>query len=272
VSIPVVYVRRTDEGWNSAQKETWMTTTGYAKVNGLEMYYEVHGTGRPLVLLHGGLLTIDLSFGAILPALAATRQVIAVELQGHGHTAVTEREMSLENLADDIVALLDHLGIDKADLFGFSLGGLTSLQLAMRHPSRVGQMIVASAHYRPDGYYPEIGEGDPTSTRMPTQADFQEMREAYLRVAPHPEEFELFMGKTSGMVGAFEGWKADELRAITAPTLLVLGDHDFVRVEHAAEMHDLIPGSQLAVLPSTTHMGVMTRTDLLLPMVEVFLN
>jgi pimeloyl-ACP methyl ester carboxylesterase len=249
-----------------------MTTTGYAKVNGLEMYHEVHGTGRPLVLLHGGLLTIDLSFGAVLPALAATRQVIAVELQGHGHTAVTEREMSLKNLADDIVALLDHLGIDKADLFGFSLGGLTSLQLAMRHPGRVGQMIVASAHYRPDGYYPEIGEGDPTSTRMPTQADFQKMREAYLRVAPHPEEFELFMGKTSGMVGAFEGWQADELRAITAPTLLVLGDHDFVRVEHAAEMHDLIPDSQLAVLPSTTHMGVMTRTDLLLPMIEAFLN
>jgi pimeloyl-ACP methyl ester carboxylesterase len=249
-----------------------MTTTGYASVNGLEMYYEIHGTGRPLVLLHGGVLTIDLSFAAVLPALAETRQVIAVELQGHGHTADIDREMSLENLADDVAGLLDHLGIESADLLGFSLGGLTSLQLAMRHAARVGRMIVASAHFRPDGYYPEIAEGDPTSTRMPTQADFRAMQEAYARVAPHPEHFEAIMGKTSGMVGSFGGWKDDDLRAITAPTLLVIGDHDFVRVEHAAEMRDLIPGSQLAVLPATTHMGVMTRTDLLLPMAAAFLK
>ncbi|MDT7728399.1 MAG: hypothetical protein QOI21_4975 [Actinomycetota bacterium] len=247
-------------------------TTGYASVNGLELYYEVHGSGRPLVLLHGGLLTIDLTFAAVLPALAETRQVIAVELQGHGHTADAEREMSLENLADDVAGLLDHLGIASADVFGFSLGGLTSLQLAMRHPGRVGRMIVASAHFRPDGYYPEIAAGDPTSTRMPTQADFQAMQDAYARVAPHPEHFDAIMGKTSGMVHALEGWKDDELRAITAPALLVIGDHDFVRVEHAAEMHDLIPGSQLAVLPGTTHMGVMTRSDLLLPMAEAFLR
>jgi pimeloyl-ACP methyl ester carboxylesterase len=125
----MVYVRRTDEGWNSVTEGDRMTTTGYAKVNSLEMYYEVHGTGRPLVLLHGGLLTIR-------PVLrgGTSRQVIAVELQGHGHTAVTEREMSLENLADDIVALLDHLGIDNADLFGFSLGGLTSLQAGVPPP------------------------------------------------------------------------------------------------------------------------------------------
>lgn len=249
-----------------------MTTTGYASVNGLELYYEVHGTGRPLVLLHGGVLTIDLSFAAVLPELAKTRQVIAVELQGHGHTADTEREISLENFADDVAGLLDHLGIERADLFGFSLGALVTLQFAMRHPGRVGRVVLASAHFRPDGYYPEIFQGDPTSKRLPTQADFESMQEAYARVAPHPEHFEAVMGKTSGMVASLKGWADDELRAITAPALIVIGDTDFVRVEHAVEMRDLIAGSRLAVLPDTTHMGVTARADLLLPMVETFLG
>lgn len=250
------------------------TTLGaYAPVNGLQMYYEVHGSGRPVVLLHGGLLTIDFSFGALLPSLAATRQAIAVELQGHGHTADTDRELALEHLADDIVALLDHLGIGQADLFGFSLGGMVALQVAMLHPERVDRLVLASTHYRADGYHPEIRDPEayPESTRMPTEADFRLMQETYARVAPEPDHFEEFAAKASAMVDAYEGVADDDLRAIGIPTLLLVGDTDFVLVEHAAQMHDLIPRAQLAVLPGTTHMGLLQRTDLVVPMVESFL-
>ncbi|MEU9098354.1 alpha/beta hydrolase [Streptomyces sp. NPDC048361] len=244
----------------------------YAHVNGLTMYYETHGTGRPLVLLHGGALTIDLCFGALLPALATTHQVIAVELQGHGHTADTDREMSVPRLAADIVALLDVLGIDRADLFGFSLGGMTALETALHHPERVGRVIVASSPYRQDGYLDEIR--DPAqhagSRRLPTQADFQEMADAYAAVAPHPEHFHEFMAKCSAAAG-YEGWSEDDLRGLAAPALLILGDTDFVRIEHAAQLHRLLPDARLAILPDCRHMDVMRRAELVLPMVESFL-
>jgi pimeloyl-ACP methyl ester carboxylesterase len=249
----------------------------YAPVNGLQMYYEVHGSrgsaARPLVLLHGGLLTID-SFGPLIPALAKDREVIGVELQGHGHTADIDREYSLANLSADVVGLLDHLGVERADLFGFSLGGLTGLQTAVASPDRVGRLVAASAHFRPDGYYDEIFDQSAwaTSKRMPTQDDFEQMRRDYLRVSPHPEQFEAFQAKVGGAVAAFQGWSDEALRAIAAPTLVIIGDTDFVRVEHAAAMRDLIPDAQLAVLPATTHVGVLQRVDLLLPMIERFLS
>src|SRR5580704_12887489 len=148
----------------------------YAPVNGLQLYYEIRGSGRPLVLLHGGLLTIDLNFGPLLGPLAASRQVIAVELQGHGHTADTGRPMTIEALAGDVVALLDHLEIAEADLFGFSLGGLVACAVALSAPARVGRLIIASA----DPHRPPGRESVPLDEeRMPTAADFQSMRDAY---------------------------------------------------------------------------------------------
>ncbi|HEV7887659.1 MAG TPA: alpha/beta fold hydrolase, partial [Acidimicrobiales bacterium] len=227
---------------------------------------------RPLVLLHGGLLTIDLTFGSMIPSLAKDYQVIAVELQGHGHTADIDREFSLDALADDVVKLLDHLGIEQADFFGFSLGGMVALALVLARPDRVGRLVLASTHYRNDGYHPEIFDPAQTSPRLPTQADFQAMQDAYNQVAPDPAHFEAFMNKASNMVGSFPGWDAERLRAITAPTLLIVGDTDFVRLDHAVEMFDLIANAHLAVLPSTTHMGVMGRPDVVLPMVEPFLR
>lgn len=247
---------------------------GYAPVNGLRMYYEVHGEGRPLVLLHGGLLTIDLSFGQVWPALAADRQVIAAELQGHGRTADIDREMNLRYLAGDVAGLLDHLGVDRADVLGFSLGGGVALQLALDHPDRVGRLILASIGYTADGFHEEIS--DParhaTSTRMPTAEDFAQMREAYARLAPDPGHFDAFAAKTSQAAGNLKGWTAEELGGLAAPTLLVFGDHDFIRLEHAVQMHGLIPGAQLAVLPGSTHMGVMRRADLIVPLVCGFLS
>jgi pimeloyl-ACP methyl ester carboxylesterase len=251
--------------------------SGYAPVNGLRMYYEVHGEdgdARPLVLLHGGLLTIDLSFGAVLPELAAGRQVIAAELQGHGRTADIERDIDLGFMASDVAGLLDHLGVGQADVLGFSLGAGVALQLTVDYPGRVGRLIAASAGYASDGFHPEISNPalHATSTRMPTAEDFGQMREAYERVAPDPGHFEAFAAKASQAANNLKGWTAAELGGITAPTLLVFGDHDFIRLEHAVQMHELIPGSQLAVLPGTTHMGVLRRADLIVPLVAGFLD
>jgi pimeloyl-ACP methyl ester carboxylesterase len=249
-------------------------TSGYAEVGGLSMYYEVHGASRPVVLIHGGLLTIGLSFGRLLPGLAASRQAIGVELQGHGHTADTDRPLSLAGLAGDIVGLLDVLDIERADLFGFSLGGLVATQLAVTRPERVDRVVLAATHFRPDGHHDDVR--DPalfaTSTRMPTEEDFTAMKEAYSRVAPDPARFAAFAEKASTAVGAFAGWSPEELGSITAPTLIMVGDNDFVRLEHTAEMRQLIPGSQLAVLPGTTHMQLIQRAELVVPIVERFLN
>lgn len=249
------------------------STAGYANVNGLRMYYELHGNGDPLVILHGGLLTID-AFAAVLPGLAANRQVIAVELQGHGHTADTERELSLAHLAGDIVALLDELRIERADLFGFSLGGTTALQVAMRHPERVRRLVAASVHFRIDGYHPEIRDpqAGESSGRGPTAEEFEEWQKSYSRVAPDPDHFLTLAAKVSATPEQVDTWTETELRSITTPTLLVVGDHDFIRLDHAAAMRELIPGAQLAVIPGAVHTRLLQRADLLLPLIESFLT
>jgi pimeloyl-ACP methyl ester carboxylesterase len=251
-------------------------SSAYAKVNGLDMYYESYGsgedTGRPLVLLHGGVHTVGLSFAAVLPTLAARGRVVAPELQGHGHTADTDRDMTVPNLASDVIALLDELGIEQADFIGFSLGGLTALEVAVRHPERVGRLVLAATQYRQDGYHDDVRTPDFTSPRLPSQADFQEMADAYAASAPHPEHFQDFLAKVTGAAHTPLPWTADDLRGLDTSTLLVIGDTDFVRVEHAAEMQRLIPGAQLAVLPSTTHVALMQRTSLLLPLLTEFLG
>src|ERR1700719_4441198 len=219
----------------------------YVPVNGLQLYFEICGSGTPLVLLHGGLLTIDLTFGPLLEPLAASRQVIAVELQGHGHTADTGRPMTIEALAGDVVALLDHLGIDQADLFGFSLGGLVAYAVAVGAPARVGKLIVAAAdaHRPPGRKSAPLGED-----RLPTPADFQAWRDAYEAVAPDPAHFEEFAAKTSVMVHEFPGWTG-ELRSLQPPTLLIFGDRDFSPLPDVVEVFELLPNAQLAVLPGT---------------------
>jgi pimeloyl-ACP methyl ester carboxylesterase len=236
------------------------------------MYYELHGGGRPLVLLHGGLLTIEASFGALLPGLAAAHRVVAVELQGHGRTADVDRAPTIPNLAGDVVALLDHLGVERADLFGFSLGGLVALEAAVRHPSRAGRLVLAASQLRPDGLHDEIRNPDahPGSTRMPTSADFEAMRADYLRVAPDPDRFDTLAAKLSVEVLAFRGWPDEVLRGVANPTLLMIGDHDFIRIEHAAEMLSVLPDAQLAVLPGTTHMSLVRNAEIVIPIVSRF--
>ncbi len=240
----------------------------YAPVNGPQLYYERHGTGRPLVLLHGGLMTIELNFGPLLEPLAACRQVIAVELQGHGHTADTDRPMTIEALAGDVVALLDHLGIAEVDLFGFSLGGLVAFAVALGEPTRVGKLIVASA----DPHRPPGRESAPLADdRMPTPADFQAMRDAYDAVAPDPAHFDVFAARVPAMVHEFPGW-TDDLRSLQLPTMLIFGDRDFSPLVDVVEMFDLLPNAQLAVLPGTTHGGVTRRPSEVLALITPFLD
>src|SRR5918992_3043234 len=201
---------------------TTSTTTGrYAPVNGLQLYYEEHGSGdHPLVLLHGGLHTIDLSFRPLIPLLAPSHRLIAVDMQGHGRTADIDREPTYDNLADDVAALLDHLGIERADVFGFSLGGLVGIELGLRHPDRVDRLVLAPAP-RPPGGYPHPSH--PAPVRMPTPAEFAEMEQEYRRVAPDPDHWADFAAKLNGIVHTAPGWSAADMRRIAAPVLLVIG-------------------------------------------------
>jgi pimeloyl-ACP methyl ester carboxylesterase len=249
-------------------------TSGYVDVNGVHMYYEVYGEGAPLVLLHGGIMTIDLNFATLIPALATGHTVIAVELQGHGRTADSGRPLTLAGFASDVVGLLDHLGIDRADIVGHSLGGGVALELAISHPDRVRRVVPISITVRPDGTHEEIANPSlqATSTRMPTPQDFAEMSEAYKRLSPHPEHFEEFLATLSAVATTLEGWSDEQLAGITAPTLLMIGDRDFTTVAHGGVMLELIPGSQLAVLPGTTHMQITRRVDLLVPLLAGFLD
>jgi pimeloyl-ACP methyl ester carboxylesterase len=248
------------------------TTTGYADVNGLHLYHETYGSGAPLVLLHGGMLTIDLNFATLIPTLATTHTVIGVEMQGHGRTANIDREITYPNLASDVVALLDHLGIERAAVLGHSMGGGVALELAVSHPDRVSAIVPISASVSKDGMHPDLSDPSTfeTSPIMPTAQDFADFKEAYERLSPHPEQFDAFLATLSRMDSDFAGWTDEQLAGISCPVLIVQGDMDFTVIAHAGVMLAKIPGSALAVVPATTHMQVTRRDTILLPILEQF--
>ena len=248
--------------------------TGYAPVNGLRIYYEIHGIANsaqpPLVLLHGGGDTINTSFGHILSELSRYRQVIAFEQQGYGHTAdIVDRPFSFVQSADDTAALLDYLHIEKADLFGFSNGGTIAMQVAIRHPKSVRKLVLASTLLKRDGAYAWLWDAMANAKleNMP-----QELQQEYLKVAPHPENLQLFHDKAAQRVLEFKDIPTAAIRSVTAPTLVIAGDSDVIRPEHAVETFRLLPHAQLAVLPSTDHMNVTKRTEWLVPMIIGFLD
>jgi|ERR671918_342064 pimeloyl-ACP methyl ester carboxylesterase len=256
------------------------TETGYASVNGLEMYYEIDGSGPPLVLLHGALMTIE-NFAELVPSLAKTRQVIAVEQQAHGRTADVDRPFSYEQMADDTAALLGQLGIEEADVFGYSMGGGIALELAMRHPASVRKLVVAAAAYSNDGVYPDVLEG--IEKLKPEDLAGSRWQEGYVEVAPDPENWPTLLAKVKELDRTFEGWSPEAISSIEAPTLIIIGDADIVRPEHAVEMLRLLgggvpgdlaglPRSQLAVLPGTTHVTLVDRADWLTSMITAFLD
>ena len=248
-------------------------TSAYAELPGIRMHFEREGAGPPLVLLHGSLMTADLTFRALRPRLAERHDVILPELQGHGHTAESERPTSLDHLAADVVALLAHLGVARADVMGFSLGGWVALHTALGTPERVRRLVVASAPLAPDGAHRDTqpGTADFASPRMPTAKEFAALAEAYRRVAPDPTMWETTAAKIQALVAGFAGWPREDLARLLAPTLLLVGDTDFVRLEHAVEAVGWLPHAWLGVLPHTRHMDVTRRVDAVLAMLEPFL-
>jgi pimeloyl-ACP methyl ester carboxylesterase len=256
--------------------------TGYLPVNGLQMYYEIHGTGQPLVLLHGAFSAIGTSFGQVLPGLAQGRQVVAVELQGHGRTADIDRPLTLEGMADDVAAAIDQLGIQPADILGYSVGAAVALQLVIRHPEAVRKLVLASVTYTLDGVHPGLMEG--LGEMTPEMMHGSPWHDEYVRIAPRPEDFPTLFAKKTQMDQQIKDLPDEAIRAITAPTLLIIGDSDLVRPEHAVEMFRLLgggvfgdtpaglPDSQLAILPGTSHVSLVNRSELLLPMITSFLD
>jgi pimeloyl-ACP methyl ester carboxylesterase len=246
------------------------------------MYYELHGSGgTPLLLLHGGLFNIDLQFGELLPALAATRQVIAADFQGHGRTNDIDRQLTSADLASDVVGLLRHLGLSRVDVFGFSVGGAVALHLAIRHPETVRKLIVSSASFHPDGDRPENTEavGKMTVDLIAGTP----MEQDYRAKSPDPDRLQDLLDKLGAFDQGFTGWSDDDIHSIAAPTLITVGDCDAVRLEHAVNFLRLrggdvngdfvgVPASQLAVFPGTTHFFGLARTDLAIDVVLPFLD
>ncbi|HYK76998.1 MAG TPA: alpha/beta hydrolase [Daejeonella sp.] len=220
--------------------------SGYSEVNGLKMYYELHGQGKPLVLIHGGGSTIQTSFGNAIPLLSKNRQIIAVELQAHGRTNDRNQSLSFEQDADDVVQLLKNIQINKADFLGFSNGGQTTIEIALRHPSMVNKIILASIIFKRSATPAQFWEGfeGATLNAMP-----QVLQEEFLAVNNDPVALQNMFNKDVQRMKGFKGWTDEQISSIKAPTLIMNGNLDVGSVEHAAEIHRLIPNSELVVLP-----------------------
>jgi pimeloyl-ACP methyl ester carboxylesterase len=256
--------------------------TGYAPVNGINMYYEVHGGGEPVVLLHGAFMTITNNWAGWIGELSKTRKVIAVEMQGHGRTADIPRELNNLHNADDVAALLEYLKLSRADLIGYSMGGNVAMQVAVRHPDQVRRVVVISSTFRRDGMNQE---GLDALLKLTADAFKGSPIEAeYKRLSPTPEQFPEFVKR---LIASFsrgtDDLSADQLQSTTAPMFFIHGDADGVRLQHVAEMFRLKGGeihgdlrprsaSRLAILPNTTHVTLMQRMDIIVPMVNEFLD
>ncbi len=220
--------------------------SGYKTVNGLDLYYEIHGAGMPLVLLHGGGSTIGTTFGRVLPEFAKTRRVIAVELQAHGHTADREAPSSFQQDADDVAGLLAQLQITNADFFGFSNGGSTAMQVAIRHPLCVRKFIVGAGASKRNGFYPWFWDFIPNATldNMP-----RPLQEAYLAINPDQQGLQAMHDRDRDRMLNFTDWNDDVIASIKAPALIIAGDRDVVTVEHAVELYRLLPNARLLIYP-----------------------
>ena len=254
---------------------TAQSETGYAPVNGLEMYYEIHGSGEPLILLHGGLGSTDM-FDTILPTLSENRQVIAVDLQGHGRTADIDRPIRLEYLGDDIAAFIRHLGLGKVDIVGYSMGGGTGLRTAIQHPEVVKRLVVISAPFSREGFYHEILAAQAQVNAAAADA-FKSMPlyQNYVSVAPNPENFPQLLDKLGEFMSRDYDW-SDEIRELDIPVMLIFADADMFPTSHMARFFELLGGgqrdagwdgsgrplAQLAILPGLTHYDIFMSPEL----------
>lgn len=282
--LPVIIVTTCFAQGKTVAKKAGVQVTpvqhGYAPVNGLQMYYEIYGKGEPLVLLHGAYSAIPSSFERLIPELSKTRQVIAVELQGHGRTVDIDRPITYEQMADDVAAFLRSLKKSNVDLFGYSMGSGVALQVSLRHPELVRKLVLAAPSYKSDGMYQELWDMIPTIT--PEMFDNTPIRKEYDSLAPK-KEFPRLVAKLKKLDETTFDWGAEKVKAIKSPMLIIIGDGDVVKPEHAVDMFRLagggvpadlkgLPNSQLAILPGTTHVTLIYQTNLLLAMVPPFLD
>jgi pimeloyl-ACP methyl ester carboxylesterase len=250
------------------------------QVNGMQMYYEESGNGDPLIVLHGAYMNIP-SMGAIIPKLAATHRVYALELQGHGRTTDINRPITYPNLADDVAAFMDAVGLTKADVFGYSMGAQVGLQLAIRHPAKVNRLAAASVAYDLQGWQPEFTAAIPQMTvEMILEMPFAE---DYRKLAPNPDGFRGLVEKLIALEKQPMAWES-EVKALKIPVLIITGDADVTTLEHSVALFRLLGGgvmgdmgkplaaSRLAVLPATSHTAVITQPDLLHAFIEPFLK
>jgi pimeloyl-ACP methyl ester carboxylesterase len=263
-----------------ASRDAKPNESGYVDVNGLKMYYEVYGNGKPIVLLHGSFMSIPLNWSHIIPLLANDRKVIVMEMQGHGRTKDIAREFSYEGMADDISGLIKHLKLDSVDVVGYSMGGGVAFQLAVRHPEQVRRLVVLSGAYAHDGWWPDVEASFSTMTAEMFQGS--PIQKQYDSLGNDPAHFPEFVRKVISIDLKPYDWSKD-VKKIQVPIFMAIGDADGVRYEHALElfrakgggkMGDLhgLPKSRLAIIPGTTHVGMMGRTDWLIPMITDFLD
>lgn len=258
-----------------AEAEPMQNTSGQIEANGVPYYYEIHGEGEPLLLLHGALGSIEM-FGPVLPALAESRKVIGVELHGHGRTPPGDRDLSLDDMGDDMAQILKALEFKQVDVLGYSLGGSVAIRLALRHPEMVRRLVLVSTGFALDGFYPEM------LTEMATLgADMAEalkttpMYASYIAIAPNPDEFPKLLDQTGNLMRKPYDWR-DEVRGLTMPVMLVYGDSDVFRPAHIVEFYQLLGGwmkdagrwrenmsrNRLAILPGLTHYDILCAPEL----------
>lgn len=260
------------------------SASGRVPVNGVDYYYEIHGAGEPLLLLHGGLGSIDM-FGPVLTRLAEARRVIAVDLHGHGRTTLGDRPISAIDIANDLDVILEHLGVEQLDVAGYSMGGFVALRLAVQHPARVRRLALVSAGFARNGFYAEmLPQQAAVSAAMADAMKDTPMYRSYAKVAPHPEDFPKLLDRMGAYIRKPFNWRND-VRSLKLPTLLVYGDSDMYRPEHIVEFYRLLGGGQrdagwgrehmsqnrLAILPNLTHYDIFLAPELastLLPFLD----
>lgn len=254
--------------------------SGLASVNGVKIYYQVYGKGDPVVLLHGSFMTIEMNWSELIPELAKTRKVIAVEMQGHGRSPLNDRTLSYTNFASDVAGVLKHLKIEKADVIGYSLGGTIGLEFVIKHPEMVKNLVVISSVFKDKGWVPSVSQA--LASFQPEFFDQTPLYTGYKSVAPEPDHWRKFLSQMIAFENRPYDLGADNIKAIESPVLLIMGDNDGVSLGHVAEMYSLLggnvsadmeglPKSQLAIIPGMSHVGLMMETEKIVSIISPFL-
>lgn len=279
IKVPLIAIIMTVASISNAQ-QIKPTGTGYAPVNGIKVYYEVYGEGKPIVLLHGAFMTIETNWGQLIPELAKTRKVIAIELQGHGHTPYSDRKLSRATLASDVEGVMDYLKIDNADVVGYSFGGTVAYQFAIQSPKRLRKLVIISSTYKNTGWMPEVNNA--FKSMKPELFTNSPLQTAYDAVAPDKTKWTKFLEQMIALAGEPYNMGENNIAKITSPVLLIAGDNDGLDKIELIKTYQLLggaicadfgamPKSQLAIVPSQGHVSLMGQTQTIFGYLDSFL-